>query len=485
VRVLSVASELYPLVKTGGLADVAAALPAALCRLSIDARVLVPGYGASFEALRDEAPVLDHPDLFGAGAAQLLRGYLRGVDAPAYVLDCPGLYFRDGGPYPDASGAEHPDNHLRFAAFGWAAAQLAAGADTSFVPEVVHAHDWQAGLAPAYIHAAKLATGVVTTIHNLAYQGRFDAAVWSDLGLPEDTRGIDGVEYYGGVGFLKAGIYYANRITTVSRTYAREIQEPEAGFGMDGLLAARRRDLEGIVNGVDYGVWDPRHDAHLPRRFGIEDVVAGKARARTDLSQRLGLDAAHGAPLFGVVARLDWLKGLDLLLEASRVILARGGQLVVLGSGDPTLEAGFVALAEEHPGRVAVRIGHDEPLAHLIQAASDVILVPSRSEPCGLTQLYALRYGALPLVRSTGGLADTVVNATDNELARGRATGFVFDFGTTEALAATIDWAIDFFHGQKAAWRTMQRTAMARDFSWARAARKYIEVYRAALSDVG
>jgi len=483
MRVLSVASELYPLVKTGGLADVAAALPAALRRMDVDARVLLPGYGAVFEAMYDEQTLLSIDDLFGAGSAKIIEGRLRGVDSPAYVLDCPGHYFREGGPYTDAAGEDHPDNHLRFAAFGWAAAQICAGVDPAFTPEVLHAHDWQAGLAPAYAHAAKLDVAKVTTIHNLAYQGRFEAEVLEALELPEAARGIDGVEYYGGVGFLKAGLYYADRITTVSRTYAREIQGVDAGFGMDGLLAARRRDLVGIVNGVDYDVWDPQRDAHLPTRYGIENVAEGKAAARAELGRRLGLDAAGGVPLFGVVSRLAWLKGLDLLHEAAGAILDGGGQLVVLGSGDPELEAGFQSLAAAHPGRIATHVGYDETLAHLVQAASDVIVVPSRSEPCGLTQLYALRYGALPLVRNTGGLADTVVNATDNEIATGRATGFLFDFATAEALDGTLRWVMDFFANRRGAWRTMQRIAMTRDFSWERAAREYLSVYRAAMGE--
>jgi starch synthase len=472
-------------VKTGGLADVAAALPAALGRMNVDARVLLPGYGAVFEALYDEVPVLTIEDLFGAGTAKIMRGRLRGVDAPAYVLDCPGHYFRAGGPYLDETGHDHADNHLRFAALGWAAARLAAGTDRSFVPDVLHAHDWQAGLAPAYVHAEEIDVATVTTIHNLAYQGRFDAEVFDELGLPESARGIDGVEYYGGVGFLKAGLYYADRITTVSKTYAREIQTPEAGFGMAGLLAGRRRTLTGIVNGVDYAVWDPKHDTHLPTRYTVESVTEGKAAARKELRKHVDIEPRPHAPLFGVVARLAWLKGLDLLLEASGAILEGGGQLVVLGSGERALEEGFLELAADHPGSVAVYVGYDESLSHLIQAASDVIVVPSRSEPCGLTQLYALRYGALPLVRNTGGLADTVVNATDNEVATGRATGFVFDLATAEALAGTIRWATSFFHDRQSDWRTMQRIAMTRDFSWDRAAREYLDVYRAALSERG
>ncbi len=485
MRVLSVASELYPLVKTGGLADVAAALPAALARMNVDARVLLPGYGAVFEALYDEEPVLSVDDLFGAGSAQIMRGRLRGVDVPAYVLDCPGHYFRDGGPYLDGQGHDHPDNHLRFAAFGWAGARLAAGADPSFVPDVLHAHDWQAGLAPAYVRADEIDVATVTTIHNLAYQGRYDASIFDSLGLPESARGIDGVEYYGGVGFLKAGLYYADRITTVSKTYAREIQTPEAGFGMEGLLAGRRRALTGIVNGVDYDVWDPKNDPHLPMRYTVESVAQGKLAARAEIRRHVDLDGDPNAPLFGMVSRLAWLKGVDLLLEASSAILEAGGQLVVLGSGEKALEDGFRTLAEAHPGRVAVYVGYDEALAHLVQAASDVIIVPSRSEPCGLTQLYALRYGALPLVRNTGGLADTVINATDNEVLAGRATGFVFDCATDEALAGTIRWACSFYDDRHDAWRTMQRTAMTRDFSWDRAAREYLKVFRAALRDRG
>lgn len=486
MRVLSVASELYPLVKTGGLGDVAAALPVALRALDnvdVDARVLLPGYGPVLDALRIAHTVFEVPDLFQGGRARVLAGYLEGVAAPAYVLDCPGHYIREGGPYAGADGVDHPDNHRRFAALGWVAAELAAGADHAFVPEVLHCHDWQAGLAPAYVRARGLPTRTVMTIHNLAYQGHFGPEIFEELKLPPSAFQVYGVEYHGGVSFLKAGIFYADRVTTVSRTYAREIQTPDAGFGLDGLLSARKEHLTGIVNGVDYEVWSPGKDPHLGRRYGISDVREGKAEARGDLEKRVGLTPRPGAPLFGVVARLAWLKGLDLLLDAAHAIVDRGGQLMVLGSGQPKLEDGFRALALAHPGQVATVIGYDEHLAHLIQAASDVILVPSRSEPCGLTQLYALRYGALPLVRNTGGLTDTVVNATENEVATGRATGFVFDMATPEALAGTIHWVIDLFEHAEGTWRTMQRTAMTRDFGWGRAARQYLAVYREVLAE--
>ncbi|HYD29351.1 MAG TPA: glycogen synthase GlgA [Azospirillaceae bacterium] len=476
MRILHVVSEIYPLVKTGGLADVAGALPAAQARLGADVRVLVPGYPQIQAALTDVRTVASDANLFHGGPAQLREGTLKGVDVPAYVLDCAGLYWRAGSPYFDQTGHEWADNHRRFAALGWAAAQLAANADPDWQPDIVHGHDWQAGLGLAFIALrGGWRPGLVTTIHNLAFQGRFPASVVADLGLSPQGFSMFGYEFHGDVSFLKAALYYADRITTVSRTYAQEIQEPEQGFGLDGLLRSRAADLVGIVNGVDYDVWDPSRDSNLPRPFDRHDR-SGKAEAKAELQRRMGLSVDPDQPLFVLVGRLTTHKGVHLLLEATPALVASGAQLAVLGSGERDKEDGFRYAAGFHPGQVAAVIGFDEGLAHLFQGGADVTLVPSLTEPCGLTQLYAMRYGSLPLVRRAGGLNDTVINADPGAIEAGTATGFVFNDATPQALAGTIGWAAGLYR-DKALWSRLQNTAMAQDFGWPNAAGEYLRLY--------
>jgi starch synthase len=339
----------------------------------------------------------------------------------------------------------------------------------------VHGNDWQAGLVPAYLTLeGGVRPATVTTIHNIAFQGVFPARFMADLQLPSAAFSIDGFEYWGQIGFLKAGIYYADRITTVSPTYAREIQVPPGGFGLEGLLAARSTALTGILNGVDYAVWDPRVDAVLPRRYGAEDLDGGKVVNKAALQRELGLAPDAAVPLLIVISRLTPQKGLDLVLAAVDRLVAAGAQLAVLGTGDPPLEDGFRVAARAHSGRVATTIGYDEELAHRLQGGGDVILVPSRFEPCGLTQMYGLRYGTLPLVRRTGGLADTVV---DCDADSDRGTGFVFDDARPDALADAIGRARAVF-ADRPRWRGVQRRAMAQDFSWENSARRYAELYR-------
>lgn len=482
MRVLHVAAELYPWVKTGGLADVVAALPPALRAQGIDVRLVVPGFPAFIDAFRlTEVARLQTP--FTVERARLCLGALPESDVSAYVIDHPGLYDRPGGPYVAPDGGDWGDNHRRFAMLGWVAAALARGADPDWRPDIVHGHDWHAGLAPAYLAAAPPAGAAVRsvfTVHNLAYQGFFSASLLPDLALPPGFFATDGVEFYGGIAFMKAGLFYADRLTTVSPTYAREIQTPAFGVGLDGLLRTRAAAgaLTGILNGVDPQVWAPEHDPILPRPFGLDDAAAGKMAAKAALQRRLGLAEDAAALLVGGVTRLTAQKGLDLLLASLPALVASGAQLALLGSGDGDLEYGFGSAAGAYPGRVGVELGYDEPLAHLIIGGSDVIAVPSRFEPCGLTQLYALRYGALPLVRRVGGLADTVVDADAVTLAEGTATGFVFDDATPAALQLALQRAIALF-ADRNSWRRMMRQAMTRDLSWAAAARQYVELYRA------
>jgi len=477
MRVLHAAAELFPWVKTGGLGDVVAALPPALAALGIDVRLVLPGFTAFLDALPlSEVTRVRTP--FAAERVRIALADLPESGVRAYLVDHPAFYDRPGSPYGDTDGRDWPDNHRRFALLGWAAAALARGADPEWRPDILHTHDWHAGLAPAYLRAADAAVPSVFTVHNLAYQGFFPAAAFADLALPPSFFAIDGVEFYGGVSLLKAGLFYADRLTTVSPTYAREIQTPAFGNGLDGLLRSRADVLTGILNGIDPAIWSPEQDALLPRPYGVDDAASGKTAAKAALQRQFGLEENADAPLFGAVTRLSPQKGLDLLLPVLPALIADGGSLALVGSGDADLEAAFVAAATAYPGRVAIEIGYDEALSHLVMAGADIVLVPSRFEPCGLTQLYAMRYGALPLVRRTGGLADTVVDANAVTLADGSATGFVFDQESSEALLEAAQRAIALY-GDRASWRRVMRQAMSRDFSWAASARQYEAVYAA------
>ena len=408
LKVLSVASEVFPLIKTGGLADVVGALPAALAREGVEIRTLVPGYPAVTAKLGDAQSAHVYDDLFG-GPARILIGKSAGLDL--FAIDAPHLYDRPGNPYLGPNGLDWPDNAQRFAALARVGADIGLGAIDAFRPQVVQAHDWQAALAAAYLNYADgPRPGVVTTIHNMAFQGRFPMSLFGELGLPPQAQTIDGVEYFGGVGYLKAGLRLSDRITTVSPTYAREIMTPEFGMGLDGLLRTRAAVVQGIVNGIDDTVWNPVTDDALPQNYSALRIDM-RVRNKTALQTQMGLALGVDRPLFGVISRLSDQKGLDLLLQALPGLIAKGGQLALLGSGDPSLEAGFSAAATARPDSVGCVLGYDERLAHLIQAGADFIVMPSRFEPCGLTQLCALRYGAPPIVARVGGLADTVIDA--------------------------------------------------------------------------
>lgn len=481
MRVLSVASEAYPLIKTGGLADVVGALPLALAAEGVAVRTLIPGYPAVVTALA-AAQVTEFalPGavawLFG-GPGRILSATVRGLDL--LVLDMPHLFARPGNPYVGPDGQDWPDNAQRFAALAFAASEIGVAGLEGWVPHVVHAHDWQAGLAPAYLHyrgGPRPAT--VMTVHNLAFAGKFPLDLAPRLGLPPESRGLEGVEFYEMLSFLKAGLQFADRITTVSPTYAEEILTPEGGMGLDGVLRARGPALSGILNGIDTTDWDPLTDSHLARPFSSA-TLAARPDNKVALQRRMGLELNPDALLFGVVSRLTWQKGLDMLLEALPSVLAHNAQVAILGAGDRAIEAGFTAAAAAHPGRIGCVIGYDESLAHGMQAGADALLVPSRFEPCGLTQLYALRYGAVPIVTRVGGLADTVIDANPMALGAGVATGLQFAPPTAERLAATIARAAALFQ-DKPRWTRMQTCGMTADVSWRGPARSYAQLYRAA-----
>lgn len=474
LRVLQVASEIFPLVKTGGLADVVGALPGALAEEGIELRTLVPAYPAVRAALGRSRPLLTFDDLFG-GPAHVVSAEIDG--SRLFALDAPHLYDRPGNPYLGPDGADWPDNAFRFAGLARVGAEIGRGALASFQPDIVHGHDWQAGLTPVYLrYGPSGGAPCVLTIHNLAFQGQFSRALLHPLGLPPESWSVDGVEYYGMLGFLKAGLQFADRITTVSPTYAAEILTPEQGMGLDGLLRARAGALTGILNGIDTTVWDPAHDPHLAAPFDARRLKA-RARNKSALQRRLGLAEDVRAPLFGVVSRLSWQKGLDLLLECLPVLTGTGGQLALLGSGDAAIEAAFSAAAAMAPSQVACVVGYDEGLAHLIQGGADAILVPSRFEPCGLTQLCALRYGAVPIVARVGGLADTVIDANPMALTAGVATGVQFAPVTATALAGAIRRALALWE-RPALWTMLRKNGLRADLSWSRPAAAYAALYR-------
>jgi len=480
MKILHVATELFPHVKVGGLGDVMAALPGAQRALGADARLLLPGFGPLLRGIRDLVPAGGFPDLLGQGEARLLLGRGEG-DVPVYLLDHPALFDRPGSPY-----LEHGDSQVRFAALSWAASELGRRGDSGgWRPDLVEAHDWQAGLIPAYYaQDPREAPATVVTIHNIAYQGIYPASLLPSLWLNPDLFHPGGAEFYGQLNFLKAGLAFADRITTVSPTYAKEIQAPGGGFGLEGLLAHRRRDLSGILNGVDYGIWNPATSPHLEHHYDARHR-SGKRVVKNLLQREVGLDEAPGDPLFGVVSRLVDQKGLDLVLENVAYLLQLDAQLIVLGTGDPRLEEGFQAAAAAHPGRIAALLAYDEGMAHRILAGSDVILVPSRQEPCGLTQLYALRYGALPLVRRTGGLADTVVDANAQSMMDSTATGFVFQEPTSWILGEAIGRASRLYREDPRLWGRLQQHAMTRNFSWETSAREYLDLYSTVLRATG
>jgi starch synthase len=481
-KVLFVASEVHPLIKTGGLADVGGSLPPALAALGCDVRVLMPGYRdakAAAGTLRSVGEIR----LPRGGTATLLEGTLPGTGVTVWLVDYAPAYDRPGHPYLDARGQPWYDNAPRFALLCRAAAALALGnTAVAWRPDVVHCNDWQTGLTPALLALASARPASVFTIHNLAYQGVFPAGVFSALELPAPLWSADALEFYGQLSFIKGGLAFADRLTTVSPTYAREIQTPENGFGLDGLLKHRADRLSGIVNGIDVDVWDPAKDHYIPEQYSAR-TPARKQMNKAALQRLCGLPQQSDAPVLGMVGRLVEQKGIDLVLDAWPMLAQQPLQLVVLGSGESAYEDTWRRLRERHPDRLAVRIGYDEALAHYIEAGADMFLMPSRFEPCGLNQMYSQRYGTIPIVRRVGGLADTVVDASPAALADGSATGIAFEPATPGALAQAVRRALALY-ADKSAWRGLMRNGMRQDFSWEQSARRYREVYALARSDI-
>ena len=471
MKVLSAAAEIYPLVKTGGLADVVGALPAALTGQGVAMRCLVPGYRQVMSALGGITVLHRYADLFG-GPASLVAGKAGGLDLIA--IDAPHLYDRPGNPYLGPDGKDWPDNAQRFAALSRAAAEVARGIIPGYQPDILHLHDWQAALASVYV---KFLGGPKTllTVHNIAFQGQFPASIFASLQLPGAAFAIDGVEYYGSVSFLKGGLATANAISTVSPSYAQEICTPDYGMGLDGLLRVRHAVLSGIVNGIDTEVWNPADDRNIAATYTAKTLNRRRANKR-EVERRFGLEEGDGI-LHAVVSRLTWQKGMDIFVESLDEVVATGARLALIGTGEAPLEAGLQAASQRHKGRIGAIIGYDEGLSHLLQAGADTILVPSRFEPCGLTQLYGLRYGCVPVVARTGGLADTVIDANDAALNAGVATGFQFSPVDGPALQHALSRAAG-VHADAKAWGSMQRRGMETDVSWDRSAARYADLYR-------
>ncbi len=475
LKVLFTTSEVAPLIKTGGLADVSGALPAALRAIGVDVRVLVPGYNQVIAQLAHPQVVATFDDLPGFPSARLLSSTMAN-DVPLLVLDSPSLYQREGGPYQDASGHDWADNAQRFGLLSKVAAVLGSSASPlNWHPDLAHCNDWQTGLTPVYLHFAAGAVPSVMTLHNLAFQGIFPSAMLEKLHLPPSCFSINGVEFFGNLSFLKAGLFYADHITTVSPNYAKEIQQAALGFGMQGLLTTRHDDLTGILNGIDTDEWNPASDKYLAKTYS-SGFMNGKATNKEALQRKLGLDIEPDVPLLGVVSRFTQQKGLDLLLEIAPLLTELPVQLAMLGSGDAQMQETARDLSQLYPGKVGAVIGFDEGLSHQIEAGADMFVMPSRFEPCGLNQLYSQRYGTPPIVHATGGLVDSVVDCTAATLKDDTASGFVFSGMTAENLYATIQRAIGLYR-DTSKWEALRKNCMAKNFSWQNSAEAYRAVY--------
>lgn len=488
MKVLFVTSEAFPLIKTGGLADVSGSLPSALTHFDVDIRILIPGYSSVLQQLSDltsvatisNLPMVDTP-------VELLLGTIKDTGVKVITIRAPDLYERNGGPYTDMNGLDWADNAIRFALLSKIGAILSAPHTplTDWQPDLVHCNDWQTGLTPAYMKLVDASTaGSIISLHNMAFQGIFPASLIGKLGLPPEHFITEGYEYYGQISFLKAGIFYADTISTVSPTYAKEIQTQEFGFGLEGLLAKRGHEMQGILNGIETDEWNPATDPYLVKKYSVTRI-AGKKEVKAALQKTLGLKMDAGAPLLGVVSRLTYQKGLDILLPDIPKLLDDGCQLVLLGSGETGLETAFSALAHDNPGKMSVTIGYNEPLSHQIMAGCDMFIMPSRFEPCGLNQMYGLAYGTLPIVNATGGLADSVIDTSAVTLKNKTANGFVMADTSSGALLAAVERALDIYKEDPKTWRKIQKNGMSQNLSWDHSAQEYLDLYKKTIQNRG
>ncbi|MDP2072155.1 glycogen synthase GlgA [Methylotenera sp.] len=480
MRVLFATSEVFPLIKTGGLADVSGSLPTALQNLGVDIRILVPGYPSVLKQLVNLRHVASLSNLPVIEHAELMIGMISETKVNVLVIKAAGLYERDGGPYVDVNGQEWLDNPVRFGILSKVAA-IISGPNSpipNWQPDIVHCNDWQTGLAPAYMKLVEHTQAKsVISLHNMAFQGCYAPGWLSTLALPHTNFAVEGFEYHGQLSFLKAGIFYADAITTVSPSYAKEIQTAEFGFGLEGLLSKRGNELKGILNGIETDEWNPEFDPHLIKTYSA-NKLAGKKLVKSALQERLGLQIDASAPLLGVVSRLTHQKGLDMLVPITQELVDSGCQLALLGSGESTLENAFRQLANSSPNKVSVTIGYNEPLSHQIMAGCDMFIMPSRFEPCGLNQLYGLAYGTPPIVNATGGLADSVVDTNIVTFKNKTANGFVMSEASPASLLSCIKQALNVFNNDESAWRQIQKNGMLQNLSWDKSALEYLAEYK-------
>ena len=477
-KILYLSSEAFPLIKTGGLADVAGSLPAALLKQSQDVRLLLPAYSEVLQKVQ-KGKVLAETAYYNL-PVKIIQTRLPGTNVIVWLVDCPAAFDRPGGPYTDHRGRPWHDNALRFAIFCLAAVDIALNKlKLKWKPNIVHCNDWQSGLVPALLSLHKKKPVTIFTIHNLAYQGIFDRRTFSDLLLPDKLWHMGGIEFHGQMSFIKGGLVYADKITAVSPNYAHEVLQPEYSYGLDGLLKHRRKNLSGILNGIDEKNWNPGTDKHLKQKYNRRSLNK-KSLNKTALQKELILPIDHTIPMIGMVSRLVEQKGLELILQSMAILLTRTVQIVILGTGETHYEIQLNKWAQQYKKRLKVVIGYDEALAHRIEAASDMFLMPSTFEPCGLNQLYSLRYGTLPIVTAVGGLADTVNDATLKNINNGTANGFVLKEKSSVALLSTIERALVMYQKQQH-WHQLQINAMSGDFSWHTSAQHYIALYNQAI----
>lgn len=477
-KVLYVSSEAFPLVKTGGLADVAGSLPPALQKLSQDVRLLLPAYPEVLNKITKSKSIAS--TAYYNLPVEIIETRLPGSNVVVWLVDCPAAFNRPGGPYTDSRGQAWLDNALRFTVFCHAAVDIAENnLQLQWQADVVHCNDWQSGLVPALLSLRPKRPATVFTIHNLAYQGIFDQQTFNDLHLPAELWHINGLEFHGQLSFIKGGLAYADKINAVSQNYAKEILEPEYGYGLSGLLKHREKDLSGILNGIDDKYWNPGTDEFLKQKYNWR-TLNKKSSNKTALQSELSLDTDESVPMIGMVSRLVEQKGLDFILASMNELLSLPLQIVILGTGELHYETQLSDLSKEFPQRLKVIIGYDEPLSHRIEAAADMFLMPSIFEPCGLNQLYSLRYGTLPVVTRVGGLADTVTDANKTNINNKTANGFVLNEKSADGLIETIRHAMSLYQNPKT-WRQLQITAMQGDFSWKTSAKRYISLYQQAL----
>jgi starch synthase len=477
-------SEAHPLIKTGGLADVAASLPAALVELGHDARLIIPAYPRAVKQVREPKPLCEIRVQGSHEGIRILGGRLPNTMLQVYLVEAPDHFSREGSPYTDLSGRDWGDNAERFSLFNRVLAVIAMGLPAlGWRPQVLHCNDWQTGLAPALLRDVPERPATIFTVHNLAYQGLFDRATFDRLGLAPGLWAVNGLEFHQRMSFIKGGLVYSDLVNTVSPTYADEVRTPRYGCGLDGLLRQLGGRFRGILNGIDYHAWDPKTDKLIAQNYA-SDSIHLKVENKLSLQRELGLPRNERALVFGYIGRLVEQKGVDMILDVlPRLLDERDLQIVLQTTGDLRMERVLQDLAKANPDKVAVHAAYDEARAHRIEAGCDAFLMPSRFEPCGLNQLYSLRYGTLPIVRRTGGLADTVVQASPEHLADRSATGFMFDEPTAEALWGAVQQATALYRDRPDQWRSMVLTGMAKDFSWERSAAEYERLYGEALEE--